>query len=64
MDGIEAAQPIRARGEIPVIFLSGHTTLETLEHIWHTGPAGYLPKPFFEDQLRRALSGHWRLVGG
>jgi CheY-like chemotaxis protein len=55
MDGIEAAQHIRAQGESPVIFLPGYTTRETLEPIWRTGPAGSLSKPFFEGQLRLAL---------
>ena len=55
MDGIEAAQHLWAQYEIPVIFLSGYTTVETLERIWPMVPAGYLSKPFFEDQLRRAL---------
>jgi CheY-like chemotaxis protein len=55
MDGIEAAQHIRAQFEIPVIFMSAYTTVQTLEHIWCTVPAGYLSKPFFEPQLRLAL---------
>ena len=55
MDGIEAAQHIWAQHEIPVVFLSGYTTIETLERVWRTVPAGYLSKPFFEDQLRLAL---------
>jgi CheY-like chemotaxis protein len=55
MDGIEAAQHIWAQFQIPVIFMSGYTSVETLEHIWRTMPAGYLSKPFFEDQLRLAL---------
>jgi CheY-like chemotaxis protein len=55
MDGIEAAQHLWAQSEIPVIFLSGYTTVETLERVWHTVPAGYLSKPFFEEQLRLAL---------
>jgi CheY-like chemotaxis protein len=55
MDGIEAAQHIRAQLEIPVIFMSAYTTVQTLKHIWRTMPAGYLSKPFFESQLRLAL---------
>jgi two-component system, cell cycle sensor histidine kinase and response regulator CckA len=55
MDGIEAARHIREHLEIPVIFMSAYTSIETLEHIWRTVPAGYLSKPFFEDQLRVAL---------
>jgi putative ABC transport system permease protein len=30
---------------------------------WRMGPARSLSKHFFEDQLRLAWSGHWRLVG-
>jgi DNA-binding NarL/FixJ family response regulator len=55
MDGIEAAQHIWAQHEIPVVFMSGYTTVETLERVWRTVPAGYLSKPFFEDALRLAL---------
>jgi CheY-like chemotaxis protein len=55
MDGIEAAQHIQAHCDIPVIFMSAHTTVQTLEHIWCMVPAGYLSKPFFESQLRLAL---------
>jgi CheY-like chemotaxis protein len=64
MDGIEAAQHIRGRWDIPVVFMSAYTTVEIIEHIWRTGPAGYLSKPFFESQLRlaveRALETHQR----
>jgi CheY-like chemotaxis protein len=55
MDGIAAAQHIRAQVEIPVIFMSAYTSVQTLEHIWPMVPAGYLSKPFFEPQLRLAL---------
>jgi CheY-like chemotaxis protein len=65
MDGVEAAQHIRAQCDIPVVFMSAYTTFQTLEHIWRTGPTAYLSKPFFESQLRlaieRALEAHeWR----
>jgi CheY-like chemotaxis protein len=55
IDGVEAAQHIWTQGQIPVVFMSGYTTVETLERVWRTVPAGYLSKPFFEDQLRAAL---------
>ena len=55
MDGIEAAQHIWVQCQIPVVFMSGYTTVETLERVWRTVPSGYLSKPFFEDQLRTAL---------
>jgi CheY-like chemotaxis protein len=55
MDGVEAAQYIWTQDKIPVVFMSGYTTVETLERVWRTVPAGYLSKPFFDDQLRAAL---------
>jgi CheY-like chemotaxis protein len=55
MDGVEAAEHIRAQCDIPVVFMSAYTTAQTLERVWRTGPAGYLSKPFFESQLRIAL---------
>jgi two-component system, response regulator PdtaR len=55
MDGIEAAQQIRAQFGIPMILLSAYTTVQSLEHIWRTVPTVYLSKPFFEDQFRVAL---------
>jgi CheY-like chemotaxis protein len=55
IDGVEAAQQIWTQHQIPVVFMSGDTTVETLERVWRTVPAGYLSKPFFEDQLRVAL---------
>jgi DNA-binding NtrC family response regulator len=55
MDGVEAAQQIWTQAEIPVVFMSGYTTVETLARVWRTVPADYLSKPFFDDQLRAAL---------
>jgi CheY-like chemotaxis protein len=55
MDGVEAAERIRAQFYMPVVFMSAYTTVQTLERIWRTRPAGYLSKPFFESQLLLAL---------
>jgi CheY-like chemotaxis protein len=55
MDGIEAAQQIRAQFGIPMILMSAYTTVQSLEHIWRMVPTVYLSKPFFEDQFRVAL---------
>jgi CheY-like chemotaxis protein len=64
MDGIEAAERIRAPFDMCVVFMSAYTTVETLTRVWRTQPAGYLSKPFFESQLRQALEqaveGRWR----
>ncbi len=46
MDGIEAADLIRTRLGIPVIYLSAHSDPMTLERAKLTEPSGYLIKPF------------------
>jgi CheY-like chemotaxis protein len=64
MDGVEAAERIRAPFDMRVVFMSAYTTVDTLTRVWRTQPAGYLSKPFFESQLRQALEqaveGRWR----
>ncbi len=51
MDGIEAAGEIKARFGIPVIYLTAYTDSETLERAKMTEPAGYISKPFKEEDL-------------
>ena len=41
MDGIEAAQHIRAWAPIPVIYVSASTDAPTVARAWQTAPAGY-----------------------
>ena len=51
MDGIEAAQIIKSRFGIPVIYLTARTDCETLERAKATEPEGYISKPFKEEDL-------------
>ena len=51
MDGIEAAREIKARLKIPVLYLTAYTDDETLERAKMTEPAGYISKPFKEEDL-------------
>ncbi len=51
MDGIEAARQIRARYEVPIIFLTAFGDEQTLERAKAVGPFGYLLKPFEERDL-------------
>jgi PAS domain S-box-containing protein len=51
MDGIEAAQAIRSRHDVPVIYLTAHSDAATLARAKHTGPFGYILKPFEEREL-------------
>lgn len=46
MDGIQAAEKIRSRFNIPIIYLTAFADSETLERSRATEPFGYLLKPF------------------
>lgn len=51
MDGIEAAEKIRARFNIPVVYLTAYADDKTLERAKITQPFGYILKPFDEREL-------------
>lgn len=51
IDGIEAAETIRRRQDVPVIYLTAHSDPATLARAKVTGPFGYLLKPFEEREL-------------
>jgi DNA-binding NtrC family response regulator len=51
MDGVEAADLIRAEQDVPVIYLTAFADDETLRRAKATGPHGYLVKPFDERLL-------------
>ena len=55
IDGIQAAAKIRRDHDIPIVFLSAHSSEETLQRATATQPDGYLVKPFRAPELRCAL---------
>lgn len=55
MDGIAAAQAIRARFSIPAVFLTASAEDETLERARLAEPLGYILKPFGERSLHTVL---------
>ena len=55
MDGIEAAQQIREKYSIPVVFLTAHADEATLMRAKVAEPFGYILKPFEERELQTAL---------
>ena len=55
IDGIKAAEVIRSKLDVPVIFLSAYSDHKTLDRAKRTGPFGYLLKPFKEDDLHVAI---------
>ena len=52
MDGIMAADEIRLRFDIPVIFLTAHATQEYINRAKKTEPYGYLSKPVGSKELQ------------
>jgi C4-dicarboxylate-specific signal transduction histidine kinase len=55
IDGIEAAAAIREHHQVPVIFISAHSDAATVERAKQVDPAGYLIKPFTEQELVVAI---------
>jgi diguanylate cyclase (GGDEF)-like protein/PAS domain S-box-containing protein len=55
MNGIEAAKQIRARFDIPVIFLTAFADQSTIERASKAEPYGYVLKPFADRELAIAI---------
>ena len=55
MNGTEAAEQIRTRFDIPVIYLTAYADETTLERAKVTEPFGYVLKPFEERELHTVI---------
>jgi PAS domain S-box-containing protein len=55
IDGVEAAEQIRARFQIPVIYLTAYADEATLQRARVTEPFGYILKPFEERELSATI---------
>ena len=55
MDGVEAAEQIRARFDIPVVYLTAYANDDTLQRAKITEPFGYILKPFEVRELQTAI---------
>lgn len=55
MDGIKAADQIRKRFDIPVVYLTAHADERTLESAKVTEPFGYIVKPFNDKDLLSSI---------
>jgi PAS domain S-box-containing protein len=51
LDGVAAAERIRSRFDIPIIFLTAYADEKTLRRARITAPYGYIVKPFQEREL-------------
>jgi two-component system cell cycle sensor histidine kinase/response regulator CckA len=55
MDGVAAAQEIRSRFQLPVVYLTAYADDDTLGRARVTEPFGYILKPFQERELQTAI---------
>jgi len=55
MDGIEAAERIYSRFNIPVVYLTAHADDEILRRAKITEPFGYIVKPFEDRNLKTSI---------
>ena len=55
MDGIQTAEKLRERFDIPVVYLTAHTDQQTLDRAKTTGAFGFLTKPVHHTSLSIAV---------
>lgn len=55
MDGVQAAEEIRYRFGIPVVYLTAYADINTLQRAKITEPFGYILKPFQERELHSTI---------
>jgi len=55
MDGVDAAEQIRLRYDVPVVYLTAYADNRTLERAKITEPYGYILKPFEEREMHTAI---------
>ncbi len=55
LNGIDAAQTIRKRQDVPIVFLTAHSDTATLAGAKAVTPYGYLVKPYEERTLRSTI---------
>lgn len=54
-DGVHVAEHLNAVERVPFVFITGHTDQRTLDRVKATRPAGFIIKPFDEDELRTQI---------
>jgi PAS domain S-box-containing protein len=55
MNGVEAAEKIQELLDIPVVYLTAHTDMETVQQAKLTTPFGFIQKPYRMGELRSAI---------
>ncbi|MBL7946902.1 MAG: response regulator [Flavobacteriales bacterium] len=54
-DGVQLAEKVRAKHTTPFIFVTSHSDKATLERVKPLQPAGFIIKPFDENDLRTQI---------
>lgn len=55
MDGVETAQHLKERFDVPIVYLTAYADHQTLERAKTTAPAGYMLKPYQPNELRTTV---------
>ncbi len=55
MDGIDTCEALKEKFDIPVIYLTAHADVATLERAKLTDPFGYILKPFVNRELQTSI---------
>ena len=55
MDGIQAAEKIKAISDLPVVYLTAYADEKTLARAKISGPSEYVPKPVKKKQMHDAI---------
>jgi hypothetical protein len=61
LDGIQAAEKIRNKFDIPILFISSFSDNKSIEHAYRISPYGYLIKPFSKYDLEAAIDQAFRI---
>ena len=54
-DGVKLAEKVKAKNQMPFIFVTSHSDKATLERVKPLRPAGFIIKPFDENDLRTQI---------
>jgi len=57
MDGMEVIRKVKAlRPDIGVVVITGYSTVNSAQEAMKLGASDYLPKPFSDDEIKKAVS--------
>ncbi len=55
IDGVEAAEEISEKYDLPVVYVTAHSDRKTLDRAKETSPMGYIIKPVTEQDLLSSI---------